>query len=75
MEATREIFWHIPLLVQIALYLMSVIAIALIGYSVYKRYQMWTLGKPTNDSISLAGALVSLSDRRSGTVHCMCGPA
>ncbi len=46
MEATREIFWHIPLLVQIALYLMSVIAIALIGYSVYKRYQMWTLGKP-----------------------------
>ncbi|MBN1691688.1 MAG: 4Fe-4S dicluster domain-containing protein [Dehalococcoidia bacterium] len=46
MEATREIFWHIPLLVQIALYLVSIIAIALIGYSVYRRYQMWTLGRP-----------------------------
>jgi len=46
MEATREIFWHIPLLVQIALYLAATAAIALIGYSVYRRYQMWMLGKP-----------------------------
>ncbi|MFA5079733.1 MAG: 4Fe-4S dicluster domain-containing protein, partial [Dehalococcoidia bacterium] len=46
MEATREIFWHIPLLVQIALYLAAAVAIALICFSVYRRYQMWTLGKP-----------------------------
>jgi len=46
MEATREIFWQIPLLVQIGLYLAAAAAIALIGYAVYRRYQMWMLGKP-----------------------------
>ncbi len=48
MEASREIFWNIPLIVQICLYLSAVAATFLIGYSVYKRYQMWMLGKPDN---------------------------
>lgn len=48
MEATREIFWSIPFIVQILLYLASIAAVALICYVVYKRYQMWMLGRPEN---------------------------
>jgi len=48
MEASREIFWNIPLIVQVCLYLSAVAATLLIGYSVFKRYQMWMLGKPDN---------------------------
>ena len=48
MEASREIFWNIPLIVQVCLYLSAVAAVLFIGYSVYKRYQMWMLGKPDN---------------------------
>ncbi|MDD5312181.1 MAG: heterodisulfide reductase-related iron-sulfur binding cluster [Dehalococcoidia bacterium] len=48
MEASREIFWQIPFLVQISLYSAAVVAVLLIGYAVYKRYQMWMLGKPDN---------------------------
>ena len=48
MEASREIFWNIPFIIQICLYLSAVVAIVLIGYSVSKRYQMWMLGKPDN---------------------------
>lgn len=46
MEATREIFWHIPFAIQILLYLSAVAAIVLIGYVIKKRFQMWTLGRP-----------------------------
>ncbi len=46
MDASREIFWHIPFFVQISLYTAAVVAVLLIGYAVYKRYQMWMLGKP-----------------------------
>ena len=48
MEASREIFWNIPFIIQICLYLSAVVAMVLIGYSVSKRYQMWMLGKPDN---------------------------
>jgi Fe-S oxidoreductase/nitrate reductase gamma subunit len=47
-EATRVIFWQIPLVIQIALYLVSIVAVLLIGYAVYKRYQLWMVGKPDN---------------------------
>ncbi|MGA2367727.1 MAG: heterodisulfide reductase-related iron-sulfur binding cluster [Dehalococcoidia bacterium] len=46
MDASREIFWNIPFLVQISLYTAAVVAILLIGYVVSKRYKMWMLGKP-----------------------------
>ncbi len=64
MEATREIFWQIPLLVQIGLYLAAAAAIALIGYSVYKRYQMWMLGKPDkrfDNPVGRIGEFIRLS--------------
>ena len=46
MEASREIFWQIPFAVQITLYFAAVVAVLMIGYVVYKRYQMWMLGRP-----------------------------
>jgi len=64
MEATREIFWQIPLLVQIGLYLAAAAAIALIGYSVYRRYQMWMLGKPDkrfDNPVGRIGEFIRLS--------------
>ena len=64
MEATREIFWQIPLLVQIGLYLAAAAAIALIGYAVYRRYQMWMLGKPDkrfDNPVGRIGEFIRLS--------------
>ena len=46
MDASREIFWHIPLFVQIISIPVSRSCVLLIGYAVYRRYQMWMLGKP-----------------------------
>ncbi len=46
MDASREIFYHIPLIVQLLVYLSAIVAIGLICYMVYRRYQMWMLGKP-----------------------------
>lgn len=46
MEATREIFWSIPFIIQMLVYLAAIAAVALIGYAVYRRYQMWMLGRP-----------------------------
>lgn len=48
MEAAREIFWSIPFIIQILVYLSAIAAVALICYVVYKRYQMWMVGRPDN---------------------------
>lgn len=48
MEASREIFWQIPFVIQLCLYFVSLLAVCLVGYVIYKRYQMWMLGKPEN---------------------------
>ena len=46
MNASREIFFDIPLVVQLLVYLSAIVAIVLIGYMINRRYQMWMLGKP-----------------------------
>ena len=46
-EATREIFWNIGSYGYILYGLLLPLA-AILGYSVYKRYRMWSLGQPDN---------------------------
>jgi len=46
-EATREIFWNIGDYGYI-LYGLLIPLAAILGYSIYKRYRMWSLGQPDN---------------------------
>lgn len=45
--AGREIFWEIPIGPYI-LYPLAVVTIAILCFSIYRRYKMWRLGKPEN---------------------------
>lgn len=47
MEASREIFWGIPFGAAI-LYPLGVAALAVFVYAFYRRYRLWTIGKPDN---------------------------
>lgn len=47
MEASREIFWGISLGALI-LYPLGVAALAVFIYAFYRRYRLWTIGKPDN---------------------------
>jgi Fe-S oxidoreductase/nitrate reductase gamma subunit len=47
MEASREIFWGISFGALI-LYPLGVVALAVFIYAFYRRYRLWTIGKPDN---------------------------
>ncbi|EHQ89949.1 heterodisulfide reductase-related iron-sulfur binding cluster [Desulfosporosinus youngiae] len=44
--ATRQVYWNIE--GHIWLYLFFIISLAIFGYGVYKRLQLWKLGQPEN---------------------------
>lgn len=48
MDASREIFYQIPIAVQLLLYSLSIVAVGLIVYVIIRRYKMWMLGKADN---------------------------
>jgi len=47
MEASREIFWNIAI-GPFILYPLAVVAVGILIYAIYRRYRLWTVGKPDN---------------------------
>ncbi|MDY6821064.1 MAG: heterodisulfide reductase-related iron-sulfur binding cluster [Deferribacterota bacterium] len=46
MNESREIYWNVGHSVQIPMYLLAIIAISILAYGFYKRYQVYKIGKP-----------------------------
>lgn len=46
MEASREIFWNVGIIGPIIIYLLGALSLVVLVYAVYRRYHLWTLGKP-----------------------------
>ncbi|PJA50545.1 MAG: hypothetical protein CO171_01165, partial [Syntrophobacterales bacterium CG_4_9_14_3_um_filter_49_8] len=44
MEAAREAFWHIEY--GWLIYLLGLLLLPLIGYTIYRRRRLWQIGKP-----------------------------
>lgn len=53
MPASREIFWNIPLGAAI-LYPLSAIVVGILFFAIYKRYQLWRIGKGNVSPVSLS---------------------
>ncbi|MBI4278795.1 MAG: (Fe-S)-binding protein [Armatimonadetes bacterium] len=48
MAPTREVFWNIPRLGVVIMYLLAFAAVAVCGYGVYQHYRTWRRGKPAS---------------------------
>jgi Fe-S oxidoreductase/nitrate reductase gamma subunit len=48
MEASREIFWNIGIIGPAILYPLGFLSMAVLIYTVYRRYSLWMIGKPDN---------------------------
>ncbi len=53
MEASREIFWDIGILGPILIYTLGVASLALLIYVIYRRIQLWRVGRPENRTDNL----------------------
>lgn len=58
MPPSREIFWNVPL-GAVILYPLAAITVAILVYSVYKRYQLWRSGKGSIATVKLSKRLIN----------------
>jgi len=55
MEASREVFWNIPL--GEIIYILAAIAVFIFVYALYRRYKLWRKGKPENRSENIGNRI------------------
>ena len=79
-EVTRHVYWNVPLVFKILVYVGGLGAIALAAWAVYKRVQLWKKGKEENRKDNLKDRVVFaaksvflhtriLKDRYPGIMH------
>ncbi|HXI52951.1 MAG TPA: 4Fe-4S dicluster domain-containing protein [Candidatus Saccharimonadales bacterium] len=57
MTPTRETFGNIPTSSQVAFYGLAVVAVAVFGYGVWRRFRLWRQGRPIDLRQQFAGTL------------------
>jgi len=58
MNSTREIYWNVGHSVLIPMYLLAFIAVIVLLYGFYRRYNVYKLGKQENRLDNFTGRLV-----------------
>lgn len=46
MVPTREIYWNIPSIGVVVMYLLAAVALAIMGYGIWRRIRLWRRGRP-----------------------------
>src|SRR5580765_6030153 len=57
MTPTRETFGNIPISSQVAFYGLAVVAVAVFGYGVWRRFRLWRQGRPIDLRQQFTGTL------------------
>lgn len=70
MEAFREIFWNVPLAPYI-FYTLGILSVGAIIYAIYRRVQLWNIGKPEKRTDSLGARIIDFISEAiiNGIVH------
>lgn len=63
MEPTRQVFGNIPSSSQVVFYLLTVIAMAVFGFGVWRRFRLWRQGTPVDAVALFKGSLKQLAGR------------
>lgn len=63
MTPTRETFGNIPQTSQTAFYVLAALAMAVFGWGVWRRFQLWRQGQPINAKELLAGNFKQILDK------------
>ncbi len=56
-EITRELLWNVPLWVDVAMYLLFVVAMIACGYGLWQRFRVWRQGQRDESPIALGERL------------------